>query len=84
MRGRVAGVDASPSLLRISSLLRVSGSVAVPRSRRTSSWSAASSTTSQVAVSPINSGSVKAESAGPRRAAITTSSTRDVRSTASA
>ena len=50
----------------------------------TRSWSAASSTTSWVSVSPISSGSVNADSAGPRRAATTTSCTRESRSAARA
>ncbi len=56
-------------------MLRVNGSDVAARSRNTRSWSAASSTTSHVAVRPINSGRVNADCAGPRRAAITTSRT---------
>src|ERR1700757_3970541 len=56
MRGRVAGLDASPSLRRISSLCLVMAAGAPARSRSTSSWSEASSTTSAVVGSPITSG----------------------------
>ena len=84
MRGRVIGALADPSFDKTSSLLRVSASVVAARSAETRSWSSASRTTSQVEVNPISSGSVNAEAAGPRRAAITTSCTCDARSAASA